>query len=297
MNQEILNLANKYVKEDGLHKTYIEGLSLFKSSVSTPRVSTICDLSLIIVLQGETTGYLGENTFQYNSQNYLVIPTSLALEYEIKSTKNEPFLAIFHKINKNLMYEVIDLIRDRNIQECKECGLGLFSDEITPRVEDTIKRLLEAMDSKVEAKILGTSLLKELYYGIAMGGNAHFLHKIFLKNTFEAKMTRTLKTIHETYHEHLDVQTLAKNEDMSASSFHTHFKNVTSMTPLQYIKKIRLNKAMDLLSKDNLQVKETAYAIGYESSLHFSKDFKRYYGIPPKEVKSNLSQANIAFGF
>ncbi|NQY92742.1 MAG: AraC family transcriptional regulator [Campylobacteraceae bacterium] len=297
MNQEILNLANKYVKEDGLHKTYIEGLSLFKSSVSTPRVSTICDLSLIIVLQGETTGYLGENTFQYNSQNYLVIPTSLALEYEIKSTKNEPFLAIFHKINKNLMYEVIDLIRDRNIQECKECGLGLFSDEITPRVEDTIKRLLEAMDSKVEAKILGTSLLKELYYGIAMGGNAHFLHKIFLKNTFEAKMTRTLKTIHETYHEHLDVQTLAKNEDMSASSFHTHFKNVTSMTPLQYIKKIRLNKAMDLLSKDNLQVKETAYAIGYESSFHFSKDFKRYYGIPPKEVKSNLSQANIAFGF
>ncbi len=297
MNLEILNLANQYIKEDGLHKTYIEGFSLFKSSVSTPKVSTICDLSLIIVLQGKTTGYLGKNIFQYNSKNYLVIPTSLALEYEIKSTKEEPFLAIFHKIDKNLMYEVIDLIRDKNIQECKECGLGLFSDEVTPRVEDTIKRILETMKSKVEANILGSSLLRELYYGIAMGGNAHFLHKIFLKNTFEAKMTRTLKTIHETYHEHLDVQTLAKNEDMSPSSFHTHFKSVTSMTPLQYIKKIRLTKAMDLLSKENFQVKETAYAIGYESSFHFSKDFKRYYGIPPKEVKSNLIQANIAFGF
>jgi len=297
MNQEIINLANHYVKDDGLYKSYIEGLSLFKSSVSTPRISSICDLSLIIVLQGETTGYLGENKFTYDNKNYLVIPTSLALEYEIKSTMDEPFLAIFHKIDKNIMYEVIDLIRDRGIQECKECGLGLFSDEVTPRVEDTIKRILEAADSKIEAKVLGTSLLKELYYGIAMGGHAHFLHKIFLHNTFESKMTRTLKTIHETYHEHLDVQTLAKNEDMSPSSFHTHFKKVTSLTPLQYIKKIRLNKAMDLLSKENMQVKETAHAIGYESSFHFSKDFKRYYGIPPKEVKPNLGQVNMAFGF
>ena len=95
----------------------------------------------------------------------------------------------------------------------------------------------------------------------------------------------------------MDIPNLARQEDMSVSSFHTHFKNITSHTPLQYIKKIRLNKAMDLLSKENLQVKETAYAIGYESSFHFSKDFKRYYGIPPKEVKPNLGQVNMAFGF
>ena len=183
------------------------------------------------------------------------------------------------------MFEIIELIRDRSIQECKECGLGLFSDELTPRIEDTIKRILGVLYSKTESEILGTSLLRELYYSVAMGGNAHFLHKIFLKNTFEAKMTRTLKTIHERYYTHLDIQSLAKDENMSSSSFHTHFKKVTSITPLQYIKKIRMNKSMDLLSRGNIQVKETSEAIGYESSSHFSKDFKRYFGLAPKEVK------------
>ena len=98
-------------------------------------------------------------------------------------------------------------------------------------------------------------------------------------------MTRTLRTIHNQYNIHLDIPTLAKEEDMSVSSFHTHFKNVTSLSPLQYIKKLRLNKAKDLLTRNNLQVNEAAYATGYESSSQFSKDFKSYYGYPPKEVK------------
>ena len=101
-------------------------------------------------------------------------------------------------------------------------------------------------------------------------------------------MTRTLKTIHNQYQKHLDIPTLAKEEEMSVSSFHTHFKKVTSLSPLQYIKKIRLNKAKDLLTRNDLQVNETAYAIGYESSSQFSKDFKSYYGYPPKEAKASF---------
>ena len=72
---------------------------------------------------------------------------------------------------------------------------------------------------------------------------------------------------------------------MSVSSFNTHFKKITAHTPLQYIKKIRLNKARDLISKHNYKVNETAYAIGYESTSQFSKDFKAYFGYPPKNAK------------
>lgn len=289
MHKDIINLINQHIKEDGLHKTHIKDLFLYKSSISLPKEPMIYDLSLVIVIQGEKIGYLGENQFYYNAKNYLVIPTTLPFECELKVKENEPFICLFHKINKNLMYEVIDTIGNKNIQECKECNLGVFSDEITPKIEDIILRSLETISSKEESAVLGESLLRELYYRIAIGENAHFLHKMFLNTKVEAKMTRTLKTIHKEFNEHLDISTLARAEDMSVSSFHTHFKKVTALTPLQYIKKIRLHKAMDLLTKENFQVNETAFATGYESSSQFSKDFKSYYGFPPKDAKPTLN--------
>lgn len=290
MNKEIVDLVNGYFKEDGIQKTNIKDISLFKSSISLPRSPLIYDLCLVIVIQGEKIGYLGENIFYYNQENYLVIPTTLPFECETMVTNDEAFLAIFHKINKNLMYEVIDMIGNRTIQECKQCNLGIFADKITPKIEDIIKRILETISSKEESIILGESLIKELYYRIAISENAHFLHKMFLNNKVEAKITRTLKTIHRDFSEHFDIPTLARDEDMSVSSFNTHFKKVTSMTPLQYIKKIRLQKAMDLLTKENAQVNDTAFAIGYESSSQFSKDFKSYYGFPPKDAKPLIPQ-------
>lgn len=287
MNKQILNLANKYIKNDGLEQTHIKNLFLYKSSQSVKKEPTIYDLSLIIVLQGEKIGYLGETSFVYDPKNYLVIPTTIPFECEVNIKENEPFLCIFHKIDKSLMYEVIDTIGNRNIQECKECQLGVFSDKMTEKIENIVLRLLETLESKEESNVLGESILKELYYRIAIGENAHFLHKMFLNNKVEAKMTRTLRTIHKEYNKHLDIPSLARNEDMSTSSFHTHFKNVTSLTPLQYIKKIRLHKAMDLLTKEDFQVNETAFAVGYEASSQFSKDFKSYYGFPPKDAKIN----------
>ena len=88
----------------------------------------------------------------------------------------------------------------------------------------------------------------------------------------------------------LDIPNLARQEDMSVSSFHTHFKKVTSHTPLQYIKKIRLNKAKDLIAKHNYQVVDAAYEMGYDSPSQFSRDFKSYFGYPPKDVKPSFEE-------
>jgi transcriptional regulator GlxA family with amidase domain len=146
------------------------------------------------------------------------------------------------------------------------------------------------LESKEESKVLGGSVLKELYYRIAVGENSHFLHKMFLNSNNEAKIARALKIIHTQCESNLDIPNLARQEDMSVSSFHTHFKKVTSHTPLQYIKKIRLNKARDLISMHNYQVVDTAYEMGYDSASQFSRDFKTYFGYPPKDAKASFEK-------
>ena len=293
MNNMILKQVNTLYKKDGLHNTLINNVKIFKTSKSTPRTPLLYDLCLVLVLQGKKIGYLGGETFEYNYKNYLVIPTTLPFECETHASKEEPFICILITIDKKIMYELIDSISTKTNKENKKCDLGVFSDSVDTNIEDITLRLVKILSSKEDAKILGSSVLRELYYRIINGENSCFLHKMFLNTNNEAKISRALRNIHENYNKHLDIPSLAKNEDMSVSSFHTHFKKITSHSPLQYIKHIRLNKAKDFLALQNYQVNDTAYAVGYESISQFSKDFKLYFSYPPKEAKASFVEYKL----
>lgn len=288
MNTKILREVNKLIKEDSLTRTNIKGVNLYKTTTYLPRTPLTYDFCLVFVLQGKKIGYLSNNRFEYDSKNYLVVPTAMPFECETYASKEEPYICILIDIKKEIMQEIISSISKEESKKCEDVQISVFQDKVTNELEDSIYRLLKMLQSKEESNILGESILREIFYKIAIGENSHFLHKMFLENKAEAKMIRSLRTIHHEYNEHLDIPRLAKEEDMSVSSFHTHFKKVTSLSPLQYIKKIRLHKAMDLLTRRDMQVNETAYATGYESSSQFSKDFKSYYGYPPKEAKASF---------
>ncbi len=158
----------------------------------------------------------------------------------------------------------MELIPKKDEYACSKDLLGVFSDRVTPTIEELTLKLLNVLETKEESVILGESVLKELFYRIAIGKNSHFLHKMFLKSNNEAKISNIIKTIHDNLDTKLDMSDLARSEDMSISSFHSHFKKITSHTPLQYIKKLRLNRAKSLISTHNYQVTKAAQAVGYE---------------------------------
>ena len=290
MKQKILNQVNKLFKNDGIHDTLLNGVKIYTTSKYDPLSPFIYDVCLILVLQGKKIGHLSQNTLVYDSKNYLVVPTTLPLECETYASNEEPFIGLIISIDKKMMYEIIDCVSKKEAINSKKNSIGIFSDVVTEEIEDLTLRLLNILQSKEESKFLGESLLKELFYRIAVGENSNFLHKMFLDNNNEAKIARALKIIHTLCETNLDIPNLARQEDMSVSSFHTHFKKVTSHTPLQYIKKIRLNKAKDLIAKHNYQVVDAAYEMGYDSASQFSRDFKSYFGYPPKDVKPSFEE-------
>lgn len=288
MNKNILLQANKLLKEDGLHDTFLSEIKLFKTTTYEQKTPLVYDVCLVLVLQGKKIGHLAENTLVYDSKNYLVVPTTLPLECETYASEEEPFICMIISIDKKVMNEIIEAVSKKEALQSKKNLLGIFSDKVTDDIEDLCLKILKILESKEESKILGSSILKELFYRIAVGENSNFLHKIFLHTNNEAKIARALKYIHDNCNENLDVSSLARSEDMSVSSFHTHFKEVTSHTPLQYIKKIKLNKAKDLISKQQYQVTQAADELGYDSPSQFSRDFKNYFGYPPKEEKPSF---------
>jgi len=287
MNNQILKEFHSVIKTDGLHNTFIKNVKLFKTTSPIPREPLIYDLCLILVLQGEKIAYIGDQSFKYDNKNYLVVPTTLPFECETYgTTEEEPFICILITIDKRIIYELLNSIRI-DTKDTKS-HLGLFADSVTKDVKDITLRLLKILQSTKDSEILGDSIIKELFYTILKGENSSILHKVFLQNNHESKIARVLKNIHDNYNDKLDIPSLAKEEDMSVSSFHTHFKKITSYTPLQYIKNIRLNKAKGFLVNQNYKVADTAYSVGYESISQFSRDFKNYFGFPPKDAKQSV---------
>lgn len=286
MNKEICAFVNTIVDEDGLYDTHIKSVKIYKSSTSNACSKALYEVCLILPLKGRKQVRFSDEIIEYNSQNYLVTPNVLPLECQTFATKEEPFIAVLIELNKQCLFELIEELPSI-VRKKEQNSMGLFSDTTTPEIEDILLRLLKASQQKQDAKILGEMLQRELSYRILLGNNAGFLHRMFLNDNNEAKISRTIKKIHENYASTLDIATLAKEEDMSLSSFHAHFKNITSSTPLQYIKNVRLNKAKDMLSVHDYTVSQTAYSVGYETIPQFSKDFKNFFGFPPKEAKAH----------
>lgn len=274
--------------EDGIHDTHFSSIKIFKTTQYEPKSPLIYDVCLILVLQGKKIANLASSRFVFDCDNYLVVPTTLPLECETYATKEEPFISLIISLDRPMMVDIIEELSERDFESKKSSSVGIFSDKVTESIELTTEKLLDVLESKEESMILGQGVLKELFYRIAIGDNAQVLHKMFLEENKESKIAKALKHIHDNYNSSLDMDSLARLCDMSVSSFHTHFKTITSHTPLQYIKKIRLSKAKDLLTKFDYKVVDVANELGYDNPSHFSRDFKSYFGYSPKEAKASL---------
>lgn len=281
-NREILSI------EDGIHDTNLKSVKIFKTKNYEPKSPLIYDVCLILVLQGKKIANLASNRFTFDCDNYLVVPTTLPLECETYATQEEPFICLIISLDREMMVDIIEELKEKTFDNKSLNNMGIFSDKVTSHIENTTSKLLDILESKEESMILGDGVLKELFYRIAIGQNAQMLHKMFLEENNESKIAKALKHIHDNYNKSLDMDSLARICDMSVSSFHNHFKIITSHTPLQYIKKIRLTKAKDLLIKYDYKAVDVANELGYDNPSHFSRDFKSYFGYSPKEAKASL---------
>ncbi len=282
-NRELFNVS------DGIHETNIKEIKIYKTKKYEPLTPLIYDVCLILVLQGKKIANLANTkSFTYDCENYLVVPATLPLLCETYATEEEPFICLLISLDRELMLSIIEKLKNKDYDENGNNEFAIFSDEVTKDIEKTTEHLLDILESTEKSSILGYGILKELLYNISIGQNAKNLHKMFLEDNNEFKIANALKLIHDNYVKAYDIETLARLCDMSVASFHSHFKRITLLTPLQYIKKIRLTRARDLLIKYNYQVVQVSNELGYDNQSHFSRDFKNYFGYSPKEAKFNI---------
>jgi len=279
------------IADTGATESSLKGVLYFKEIKHIPRRPMVYDPGICIVAQGHKIGFLGGEKFQYDANNYLVTSISMPFECETFGTPEKPLLGIYINIDMPQLHDLISRM-GIEIESVNGSAKGLPR-AIGPAVmdqdmTDTTTRLVKCLQSDTETQILGPGLVREILYRALCGTQAPVLYSLAMHSGAFSQVARALKFIQSDYSGKMDVEQLADKARMSASAFHRAFKEVTSESPMQYLKKVRLNRARDLMVQENMKAYIAADRVGYESSSQFSREFKRYFGQSPAEMTREL---------
>ncbi|WP_420139097.1 helix-turn-helix domain-containing protein, partial [Sphingomonas sp.] len=172
---------------------------------------------------------------------------------------------------------------------------SIFVGQVDEQLAECLTRLVRLMGNPDAIPVLFPAMMREIHYWLLTGPHGGEIAKLALPETHAERVARAIHFVRDNFNKPLRVEQLAEVARMSPSSFHHHFKTMTSMTPVQYQKQLRLVEARRLMLSDTANVSEAAYHVGYESVSQFSREYTRSFGIAPKRdvmmFKEVLAQA------
>ncbi|XPV75952.1 MAG: AraC family transcriptional regulator N-terminal domain-containing protein [Desulfovibrio sp.] len=287
MLHELSRMIGERAVNEGITETFLPEVTLFRTNQDLPKAPLIYEQCLCIAVQGHKTCHMNDTTLTYTNNEFLVVPTILPLVVEAFAHGDDPLLAITISLEYHVIKEVMGVVGMglSSVTEGKNPPAGIYLEPLTADIVGPLIRLMQSLQSKAEAALLGKQVVREIYYRVLTGKNGHILASAARGESSLAKVSEVLRTIHDNYANPMDISDLADSVNMSSRTFHKHFKSVTSCTPVQYLKSIRLEKARQFLVNDGLQASAAAYEVGYESPSQFSREFKRYFGYSPRDAR------------
>jgi AraC-like DNA-binding protein len=267
--------------------TLLQGIAIMASKTPTRPMGYVSDPAFAIVVQGAKRAVLGERIFDYSAGQYLVVSVDLPLTANIvKATPREPFLALGLKLN---VAAIAALLMETGV--IRNSGVGspaIAVSDLTDDLLDPVVRLLRLLDRPEDIPVLLPAIEREIYWRLINGDQGAMIQQIGLADSRVAQVSKAIRWIRGNYTEVLGVEALAEMVGMSLTSFHRHFRAVTSLSPLQYQKQIRLQQARARLAANPNDIAAVGFEVGYDSPSQFSREYRRLFGAPPGEDAARL---------
>ncbi|MBD2565665.1 MULTISPECIES: AraC family transcriptional regulator [Nostoc] len=283
--QELARLVTRHTdgRGNGVHSTAITQLEFMRESVAPTELCTVYEPTLCIILQGKKETLLGQETYHYGTAQYIVVTVDLPLSGNIvEATADKPYLCFKLNLDATGLWDIIDQIQRRRDQ--KESSVrGLFVSDANAPLIECATRLTRLLDTPEDIPFLAPMMIREIYYRLLMGDQSEAVWQIATSGSQMQRIAEVINQIKAEFTKPLSMDDLAKQARMSSASFHRHFKAVTSMSPLQYQKQLRLLEARRLMLAENADATRAAYQVGYESPSQFSREYSRLFGAPPIE--------------
>ncbi|MBC7793717.1 MAG: AraC family transcriptional regulator [Clostridia bacterium] len=260
---------------------------LSRASAPTPLTAAIYHPLLCVIATGRKRLVLGGNELVYDSESYLVSSAHMPVSGHVIEA---PCLSIVLRLEPSLLTGILlDMPPDREPEEVPQTAMAvtaLDADLIEPLV-----RLLRLLDRPSDIPIIAPLAERELLYRLLNGPRGRTLRQMARPASQLSQIRRAIDVMRRRFQEKLRIEALASVAGMSLTSFHRHFRAVTSMSPLQYQKRLRLHEARRLLLGSDINTGHVAADVGYESASQFSREYRRMFGATPSHDAARARQA------
>lgn len=294
--QQIRDQANREELSDRIAQVAVsdgavsplEGLFLHRASRPSERGHGVSKLAFCVIAQGAKEVYLGDQTYRYDSRNYLLTTVELPVMSQITEASPEsPYLSMRLEISSALVGSVM-LDAGIAAPQGRSDSKAFVVSDLDSDLLDASVRLLRCLDMGSQAPTMGALVSREIVLRLLLGEQSGRLRHIPPLSGYTQRISRAVEKMRKDFDKPLRVESLAKELGMSSSGFHLHFKAVTDMSPLQFQKQIRLQEARRLLLDSDVDAATAGFKVGYEDASHFGRDYKRLFGHPPAKDAERL---------
>ncbi|WP_248750082.1 AraC family transcriptional regulator [Pseudomonas sp. MWU15-20650] len=260
----------------------IPGLGFYRREQPATPVVCMVEPSIVLVAQGEKQLWVGGVGYPYDTSRFLVTSLDIPANSEVlAASPTKPCLGLTFKLDLRMLAELIaqsDLPPMRARAVMKGVGIGAVTDGLLAG----FARLVALLDEPEAIAVLAPLIQREIHYRLLRSDQSGRLRQICSVDGQGYRIAKAIDWLKLNYDVPLRVEELAARVQMSAATFHHHFRQLTAMSPLQYQKWLRLNEARRLMLNEQHGVSSAAFKVGYESPSQFSREYSRLFGVPPK---------------
>ncbi|MCJ8142195.1 AraC family transcriptional regulator [Ancylobacter sp. A5.8] len=286
MSSSLFEAVTDYIDSkgggQGLFTTPMSGVNFIRSFQEVMPHRKVYQPSLCVVLQGAKQILFGGDTLDYGRMECLVVSIELpAAGRIITASADEPFVGLTIDLDVAVIRDMVQGMDDLS-EEDVSSGPCVFVADVDEPLAECIHRLVRMSHTPKAVPILYPSVMRDICYWLLSGPHGAEVRKLSLPASATERVATAIHLIRANIAQPMRVEQLADAARMSPSSFHQHFKALTSMTPLQYQKQLRLLEARRLMVANAASVADASYKVGYESASQFSREYSRMFGIAPK---------------
>ena len=278
----------RWMPATGDYPTAIEGLTIFRRDEANQSENCFYKPLVGVIVQGFKRSIIGSEEYRYGENHCLITGVDVpSVNYVTAASPEQPFLAVSLNLDKYLITQLA-----AEIPPSSRLGNGSYKGiavaAVDPDVLDAFLRLAELLEKPEQIPVLAPMIIREIHYRLLIGPQGERLRMVNTLGTQSNQIAKTITWLRDNYKGHLQVDELAKKVNMATSTFHRHFREVTTLTPLQFQKRLRLYEAQRMMLAENEDAAMAALAVGYESPTQFNREYKRLFGEPPHRHVSRL---------
>lgn len=288
---KLARLIAAYAPHDGVFELQIPGVYASRfSRINTECVHAFRLPSLCIVPQGAKTIIVGQDVYEYDLSRMIVFSVALPVAAQVtQATRSEPYLGFKLDIDPRKIAELVLKVFPRGVPPVQDRN-AVYVTPLDASILNAATRLLECLAQPTDVALLAPLVVDEILIRLLRSPIGIRVAQMGFAESSVHRVAKAISWLRENFSQPMKVDELAELVNMSVSSFHEHFKSVTSMSPLHYQKVLRLQEARRLMLSAMMDASTASQRVGYLSPSQFSREYSRFFGASPARDIAKLRQ-------